>query len=84
MPITPFGGSNYDGADHQNARATVNDWIRNGGKFDAVIDLDVAVQDPANPMNLAAAYDTGDHLHLNPAGYQKVADAIDLALFAIP
>src|SRR5262245_13085471 len=84
VPITPFGASNYDSADHQNARATVNDWIRNGGKFDAVIDLDAAVQDPANPMNLAAAYDTGDHLHLNPAGYQKMADAIDLALFAFP
>jgi lysophospholipase L1-like esterase len=84
VPITPFGGSNYDSADHQTARATVNDWIRNGGKFDAVIDLDAAVRDPANPMNLAAAYDTGDHLHLNPAGYQKMADAIDLALFALP
>ena len=63
---------------------TVNDWIRTSGKFDAVIDLDAAVRDPANPMNLAAAYDTGDHLHLNPAGYQKMADAIDLALFALP
>ena len=84
VPITPFGGSMYDSADHQTARATVNDWIRGGGKFDAVIDLDAAVRDPANPMNLAAAYDTGDHLHLNPAGYQKMADAIDLALFAPP
>ena len=35
-------------------------------------------------MTLAAAYDTSDHLHLNPAGYQKMADAIDLALFALP
>jgi lysophospholipase L1-like esterase len=84
VPITPFGGSMYDSADHQTARATVNDWIRNGGKFDAVIDLDAAVRDPDNPMNLAAAYDTGDHLHLNPTGYQKMADAIDLALFALP
>ena len=84
VPITPFGGSMYDSADHQTARATVNDWIRGGGKFDAVIDLDAAVRDPANPMNLAAAYDTGDHLHLTPAGYQKMADAIDLALFAPP
>jgi len=84
VPITPFGGSMYDSADHQTARATVNDWIRGSGKFDAVIDLDAAVRDTANPMNLAAAYDTGDHLHLNPAGYQKMADAIDLALFALP
>ena len=84
VPITPFGGSMYDSADHQTARATVNDWIRTSGKFDAVIDLDASVRDTANPMNLAAEYDTGDHLHLNPAGYQKMADAIDLALFALP
>jgi lysophospholipase L1-like esterase len=84
VPITPFGGSSYDSADHQTARTTVNEWIRPGGKFDAVIDLDAAVRDAANPMNLAAAYDTGDHLHLNPAGYQKMADTIDLVLFALP
>lgn len=53
-----------------------------GGRFDAVIDLDAAVSDPTNRQRLAAASDTGDHLHLNPAGYQKMADAIDLALFA--
>ena len=81
VPITPFGGSMYDSADHQTARQTVNDWIRTSGRFDAVIDLDAAVADPANPLNLLAAYDSGDHLHLTPAGYQKMADSIDLSLF---
>jgi len=59
----------------------VNAWIRTSGRFDAVIDLDAAVRDPVTPANLAAAYDSSDHLHLNPAGYQKMADAIDLTLF---
>ena len=26
-------------------------------------------------------YDSGDHLHPNDAGYQAMADAIDLGLF---
>jgi len=32
-------------------------------------------------VNLLPAYDTGDHLHLNPTGYRAMADAIDLNLF---
>ncbi|HET6147299.1 MAG TPA: SGNH/GDSL hydrolase family protein [Polyangia bacterium] len=81
VPILPFGGHGYDSVEHQSARTMVNAWIRTGGRFDAVIDLDAAVRDPLNPSILAAAYDTGDHLHLNPTGYQKMADTIDLTLF---
>jgi lysophospholipase L1-like esterase len=81
VPILPMGGSNYDSPVHEAARQTVNAWIRAAGNFDAVIDLEAAVRDPANPTKLLAAYDSGDHLHLSVAGYQKMADAIDLALF---
>jgi len=82
VPILPFAGSQYDTPTHEAARQTVNAWIRAPGNFDAVIDLDAAVQDPANPAALLPAYDSGDHLHLSPAGYQRMADAIDLALFS--
>jgi lysophospholipase L1-like esterase len=81
VPILPFGGSTYDSTERQAARRTVNDWIRAGGRFDAVIDLDAAVRDPANTDRLLPAYDCGDHLHLGPAGYRQMAEAIDLALF---
>jgi lysophospholipase L1-like esterase len=80
-PILPFGGSMYDTGDHETSRQAVNAWIRMAGNFDAVVDLDAAVRDPQTPRNLAAAYDSGDQLHLNPAGYQKMADAVDLSLF---
>jgi lysophospholipase L1-like esterase len=82
IPILPFGGNTgYDTAEHQSARTTVNTWIRTSGRFDGVIDLDAAVGDPQAPANLLPAFDSGDHLHLNPAGYQTMADTIDLALF---
>jgi lysophospholipase L1-like esterase len=81
VPITPFGESFYDSNDHEAARQTVNKWIRTSGKFDAVIDLDAAVRDPANHTKLLPEYDSGDHLHLSVAGYQKMAEAIDLNLF---
>ena len=82
VPILPFGGSQYASADHETARHAVNDWIRTGRKFDAIIDLDAAVRDPSAPDALLPAYDCGDHLHLNPAGYRRMAEAIDLGLFA--
>jgi lysophospholipase L1-like esterase len=60
-------------------RIAVNAWIR--GHFDAVLDFDAVVRDPARPDHLLPAYDTGDHLHLSPAGYRALAAAIPLTLF---
>jgi lysophospholipase L1-like esterase len=82
VPILPFGGSQYASAEHEAARQTVNEWIRTSGRFDAVLDLDEALQSPNTAENLAATYDSGDHLHPNPSGYRKMAESIDLGLFA--
>jgi lysophospholipase L1-like esterase len=82
VPILPFAGSQYDSAEHESMRQTVNTWIRADGNFDDVIDLETAVRDSGSPTRLLPAYDSGDGLHLNPAGYQRMADVIDLALFA--
>jgi lysophospholipase L1-like esterase len=59
----------------------VNAWIRGGGAFAGVIDFDEAVRDPADPRRLAAAHDTGDHLHLTPTGYAALAAAVPPGLF---
>jgi lysophospholipase L1-like esterase len=79
--ILPFGTSFYDAPEREVARQTVNQWIRTGGAYDAVIDLDAAMRDPAAPTRLRADVDGGDHLHPNEAGYRAMAEAIDLALF---
>jgi lysophospholipase L1-like esterase len=81
ITILPFGGSMYDSPAREATRQAVNDWIRTSGKFDAVIDMDAAVRDPAASARLLPAYDSGDHLHPNVAGYQKMAEVIDLQLF---
>ena len=82
--ITPFGGSGYDDAagTHEAARRRVNSWIRAGDEFDAVLDFDLVVRDPSHPHRLLPGYDSGDHLHLNPAGYEALADSVPLTLFA--
>ncbi|MER5629710.1 SGNH/GDSL hydrolase family protein [Streptomyces nitrosporeus] len=82
--LTPIGGNTgYDdpGGYREEARQTVNTWIRTSGRFDGVIDFDRAARDPHQPRQLRAAYDTGDHLHLNPTGYQALADAVPTRLF---
>jgi lysophospholipase L1-like esterase len=82
--LTPFAGNDpYDDPDghRRAAREQVNHWIRTSGRLDAVLDFDRAVRDPRNPDRLAVAFDTGDHLHLNPAGYAALADAVRVRLF---
>lgn len=80
--ILPFGGSEYrpDAAAEADRRA-LNAWIRAPGHFDAVIDFDAVMRDPANPTRLRRAYDSGDGLHPSAAGYRAMAEAVPLALF---
>ena len=79
--ITPFMdcGPYHPKPISEADRIAVNTWIR--GHFDAVLDFDHVARDPARPDHLNPAYDSGDGLHLSPAGYQALAAAIPLSLF---
>jgi len=79
--LTPFEGAPYWTAEGEAKRQALNQWIRTGHAYDAVFDFDAAVRDPERPSTLQARYDSGDHLHLNAAGYQAVAGSIDMTLF---
>jgi lysophospholipase L1-like esterase len=62
-------------------RQAVNDWLRKAEGFDAIVDFDRALRDPAHPTQMLPIYDCGDHLHPSDLGYRAMGDAIDLALF---
>ena len=82
--MTPFEGTvfpRYFSAEKEQVRQAVNAWIRDSGEFDAVIDFERVLRDPAHPGRLLPQFDSGDHLHPNDAGMQAMADAIPLALF---
>jgi len=83
--ITPMGGA--ANGSQESVRQQVNTWIRttaiSSGIFDGSIDFDAAAQDPGNPTYLLPAY-AKDDLHLNPTGYEALADSIDLNLFVDP
>lgn len=79
--ILPYGGAGYFRPEGEAVRQKVNAWIRSGGGFDAVADLDAAIRDPAKPERMRAEWQSGDWLHPNDAGYRAMGDAFDLTLF---
>jgi len=78
--LLPFQGAGYYTAAGEATREAVNTWIRTSGAFDGVIDFDAVMRDPADPLRLNPAYDSGDHLHPDDAGYQAMANAISLQM----
>jgi len=88
--LTPFGdsfaGTPFEGyytPEKEEIRLAVNEFIRNSKEFDGVIDFDKTVVDPAKPGYIKAEFDKGDHLHPNAAGYDAMAESIDLSLFGV-
>jgi lysophospholipase L1-like esterase len=82
--LPPFQGAGYYSPAGEATREAVNTWIRTSGAFDGVVDFDAAMRDPADPLRLNPAYDSGDQLHPNDAGYQAMADAINLQMLLPP
>lgn len=79
--LTPFKGSERYDAPSAEARQTLNDFMRQGGVFDAVVDFDAAVRDPADPESFRSDAARDDRLHPNDEGYRLMAEAVDLSLF---
>ncbi len=80
--LTPFDGSRAFTEKGEAARTAVNQWIRTSGAFDGVVDFDAATRDPKNPKKFMEAFHAGDWLHPGDAGYEAMANAIDLTIFA--
>jgi lysophospholipase L1-like esterase len=79
--LTPYEGAGYFTERGGEVWQAVNQWIRNSGIMDGVIDFDKTTEDPQKPGWYLPAYDCGDHLHPQDAGYKAMADSIDLKLF---
>jgi len=88
--IPPFEDSTFDAAgltlsfytpERERVRQAVNEWIRRGGAFDAIVDFDEVLRDPARVTRLRPDYAADDHLHVNDAGNVAQGNAIPLSLF---
>jgi lysophospholipase L1-like esterase len=79
--LTPYEHADSYTSDGEAKRQIANQWIRTSRSFDAVFDFDAALRDPNHPSRLRQRYDSGDHVHPSAAGYQAMANLIDLSLF---
>src|SRR5450830_173895 len=73
---TPFAGHYSPGK--EALRQQFNAWIRSAGMFDAVVDFDALLRDPAHPGKLRPDYDSGYHLHRGDKGYRAMGEAVDI------
>ena len=64
----------------RNDGSSSNLMLGPGGRV-LLVDFDRATRDPARPDRLLPAFDGGDALHPNPAGYRAMGDAVPLTLF---
>jgi lysophospholipase L1-like esterase len=78
--LTPMVGGmgDYGTAEANRKRNRINSWIRNESPAEGVIDVARVVRDPNDASRIRPAYDSGDHLHLNLAGYRAVGQAVPL------
>lgn len=79
--LLPYEGATYFSEQGEVVREELNRWIRTEKEFDAVLDFDLVVRDPQHPKRLLPAYNSGDNLHPNDAGYDAIGESIPLWLF---
>jgi lysophospholipase L1-like esterase len=73
---TPLSG--YYTPEKEKIRLAVNQWIRTNKSADGLIDFEKVVADPKAPDHINPAFNCGDNLHPNDAGYQAMAKSVDL------
>lgn len=78
--ILPYKGAGYWSEYGEGVRQQINQWIRTNDEAAGFVDLDRAIRDAADPARMAKPYDQGDALHPNDAGFEAMAEAVDLKL----
>jgi len=76
--LTPYKNAGYASEQGEAVRQALNGWIRRSGALDGVIDFASSVADKTDPLKIDSAFNDGDNLHPNDAGYKAMADAVDL------
>lgn len=79
--IMPFNGNGYYNQYSEQCRNAVNLWIRTAGNFDACIDFDTVMRNPADTTRLLLPAYHNDGLHPDTTGYKLMGGSVDHALF---
>jgi len=83
----PFEGANlgaiapgYYSVEKDARRQAINEFIRTSRAYDGVVDFEAVIRDPGHPLQVLQLFKGADNLHLTDAGYQAMANAVNLAL----
>ena len=84
----PFEGTNlgaiapgyYSAREKDARRQAINEIDPHRRLYDGVVDFDAAVRDPGHPLQVRQLFRGADNLHLTDAGYQAMANAVNLAM----
>lgn len=79
LPYKDASAPGYARPESLQKRDEINEWIRHSKAFDAVVDFDAALRDPADAQRLLPAFDSGNHFTPNAAGYQRMAEVFTKA-----
>jgi lysophospholipase L1-like esterase len=79
--IMPFNGNGYYNQYSEHCRSTVNQWIRTAGNFDACIDFDKVMRNPADTTRMLLPAFQNDGLHPDTSGHKVMGLSVDHALF---
>lgn len=84
--ITPLGNNTVTTpGGNESIRQEVNTYLRSSTEFDAVVDFDAAIRDPANPTQITPAWAAAaGSVHPNYLGYIEMANKVDLATLVLP
>ncbi|HTW96050.1 MAG TPA: GDSL-type esterase/lipase family protein, partial [Candidatus Methylomirabilis sp.] len=74
--ISPFKGASYWSDAHQKTATDINTWINTAAiNIDYKIDSYTLLVSSTEPYTLWSKYDSGDHLHPNSTGLNRVASS---------
>ncbi|MBV2353027.1 SGNH/GDSL hydrolase family protein [Streptomyces sp. J2-1] len=76
--VGPFKGWSEWDPQAEEVRQEINQYVREGGGFDAVADFDRTLRSPYDPERMNPLFDNGDHLHPNAKGMRSLAGTVDL------
>ena len=74
--LLPIKGWRTHAPFREDLKNAYNDFIRQTDLIDGCIDFDQALRDAKDVAAFATEYDSGDHLHPSPDGYNAMADAV--------
>ncbi len=83
LTVTPWAGYSGSSAEAQRRTTAINQWLVGQASGNDVMIVDMSSLGEGNPPRLRAQYDSGDGLHPNDAGRDRIAALVAQGVYGI-